>query len=246
MMTRREAIIGGSSVTLTVAVSAKAGPVAVCNPPPTGPYSGAKALSQAQLALGQNTMYAMGLCIYPAKSWSHANDCSGLILWCFGLTRNQFKLGATGSTNAIYGDILSGKGLFVQTREPRVGGIIIYPNFTLPGGMEDSGHVGLIKSVKLKDQCGKDPLWSASDAGGVEERYPLELFDCSSTSYWTYGDAVRLGDYTKFLLHDELMVMAAKAGAALEDSRRPVYAVIRGEEKLPFVTPLKLGHCPGR
>lgn len=59
------------------------------------------------------------------------------------------------------------------------------------------------------------------------------------------------GDYIKFLLHDQLMFMTAKAatvdpGVELSKLPRPIYAVIRSEEKLPFVTPHKLGHCPGR
>src|SRR5205823_3882125 len=104
-----------------------------------------------------------------------------------------------------------------QTREPRVGGIVIYRNFTLPGRTEDSGHVALIKSVRLKDNCARhaasDPLWEAGPTKGIEEKYPFEIYDCSSTSWWTYGDAVRAGDYTKFLLHDQLMFMTAKAAA---------------------------------
>ena len=169
--------------------------------------------------------------------------------------REQFKLGNTGSTNAIYADIQVGKSLFVQTREPRVGGIVIYRNFTLPGRTEDSGHVAMIKSVRLKDNCARapanEPLRGAGSTNGIEEKYPFEIYDCSSTSWWTYGDAVRAGDYTKFFLHDQLMVMTAKA-AMIDPSvkpsalPRPIYAVIRGEEKLPFVTPPKLGHCSGR
>ena len=195
-------------------------------------------------------MYAMGTCISPESDWPKANDCSGLILWCFGLLRQDFPSPKEGSTDAIYKDILSANGYFVRTPEPRVGGIIIYPGFKLPGWTDDdSGHVGLIKSVHSKTVCSKGALWpdrDASEDGGVEERLPLEIYDCSSTSWWTFGDAVRLGDYNKFLLHDQLMVAARKANADPSTTRRPIYAVIRGDKDLPVAPPTKVGHCPGQ
>lgn len=172
MLTRRQTLVGGAGLALAPTAQTEAVLADQRNVRETSPFSGVQALKRAQQALEHDTMYAMGLPVDPAKPWPHANDCSGLMLWCFGLTRDQFKLGNTGSTNAIYADIQTGKGFFVQTREPRVGGIVIYRNFTLPGRAEDSGHVALIKSVRIKDNCARypttDPLWKAGPMDGIE------------------------------------------------------------------------------
>jgi hypothetical protein len=244
VITRRAALAGGVAAGLSTSTAAWGSTSELERSDATVPFSGAQALKRAEQAIGQRTMYAMGPDTPVGGPWRRANDCSGLILWCFGFNRERFD--GEGSTNAIYADIMSRTGEFVRTLGPRVGGIVIYPNFKLPGGSEDSGHIALIKSVTRKDSCSGAPLWKPGDAGGVAEELPFEAYDCSSTSWWTFGDAVRVSDYLKFLLHDQLMVLAAEAGAKAADVRRPVYAVLKGEENLPIVQPHKAGHCPGR
>ena len=248
MTNRRSAVAGMLAAGFNLTARSAPTPVANGDPQRIGPFPGIQALARAKTALGYRTMYAMGLDIDPAKPWRNANDCSGLVLWAFGFRRSDFTGDRNiGSTDAIYADILSRNGHFVRTREPRVGGIIIDPAFQLPGDAErEFGHVGIIKSVQQRESCTGGGLATADASGGVEEKYPLEIFDCSATSWWTYGDAVRVSDYLKFLLHDKLMVAAARSGAPARDVRRPIYAVVKGEQALPASPGAKIGHCPGR
>ena len=248
MMNRRQAVMGAlASVAASTFPGVPSRAVGASRPDALS-VSGTQALARAESTLGHKTMYAMGLEIDPAKQWRNANDCSGLVLWAFGFTRQDFAGDRNvGSTDAIYANILSLERHFVRTPEPRIGGIVIYPSFQMPGASErDFGHVGIIKSVQQRESCTGDALATSDASGGIEERYPLQIYDCSATSWWTYGDAVRVSDYLKFLLHDEMMVAAARAGAPPANVRRPIYAALRGEQIEPAAPAVKLGHCPAR
>lgn len=102
-----------------------------------------------------------------------------------------------------------------------------------------------------KKPCINGTLWSAGDDSGIEEALPLELIDCSSTSWWTYGSAVHVGDYNKFLLHDQLIKQALTLQREDADGRdipasqlrRPIYAVITRELNEATLPPIWRGRC---
>lgn len=130
ILTRREALIAAASAGLLLEMPAKGwGAEAASNRAGFRGNPSKLALKRADDALKLATRYWMDLPVYPGESWPDSQDCSGFILWCFGFTRGEF---GGGSTDEIYDNAVRG-GLFTRTAAPRVGGIVIYPGFTLSG-----------------------------------------------------------------------------------------------------------------
>lgn len=133
-------------------------------------------LARAQSAKGRATKYVHSseppserLAAWPR---GHSADCSGFVGWCFGLPRKPAQIGADTKlgTDQIYKDATGDRRLFTQVQAPLVGDVILYPNYKItPGAEESSGHVALITAVRADGsyetiECASTPFDKTKDA----------------------------------------------------------------------------------
>ncbi|TGD96781.1 CHAP domain-containing protein [Methylobacterium nonmethylotrophicum] len=91
-----------------------------------------------------------------ANKWPSSEvsiDCSGFVAWCFRVSRKVdhplYKKvnGGWFETTGIHADVGSSVGYFSQISKPKVGCILVYPDYKGSDGKVHDGHMGIVLEV---------------------------------------------------------------------------------------------------
>lgn len=156
-------------------------------------------LTRAYSGLKKNTKYKSPGVMPPfaASVWTPniKADCSGFVDWClrFSPTRKvnhplYIKVnGGWFETSGIWNDGMKDTGFFSRTKAPRIGGMLVYPDYRGSDGKMHDGHIGIICKVNGKD-----------GVAGVDE-----IIHCSLGSSNNLGDAIQITKPTPWLNHSD-------------------------------------------
>lgn len=159
-------------------------------------------LNRAASALDKNTTYRSPgrMPSFAASTWSPniEADCSGFVDWCLRFSPNRqvnhplYRRvnGGWFETTAIHRDGLESVGFFSQLETPRVGAMLVYPDYRGRDGRMHDGHIGIISEVR------------GNGVEGVEK-----IIHCSLGSSNRLGDAVQETGPDPWLLHSNSIIV---------------------------------------
>lgn len=160
-------------------------------------------LTRALSGLGKNTKYKSPGKMPPfsASSWSPniVADCSGFIDWCLRFSPSRqvdhplYKKvnGGWFETTAIHKDGLSDSGFFSKLENPKIGAMLVYPDFRGNDGRMHDGHIGIINEVN-----------GGSGVSGVKK-----VIHCSLGNSNNLGDAIQVTGPDPWLRHSNSIVV---------------------------------------
>lgn len=115
-------------------------------------------VSRARSALGKKTRYESPGVMpdLAAATWpdngAHT-DCSGFVAWCLRFRRevdHPFYKKINGGwfeTSGIYKDGLANVGFFSEIDRPKIGALVVYPDYKDANGKNRQGHIGIVSQV---------------------------------------------------------------------------------------------------
>lgn len=165
-------------------------------------------MTRAFSGLNKNTEYKSPgvMPSFGASSWSPniKADCSGFVDWCLRFSPDRkvhhpLYNRVNGDHNTDYGwfettaihrDGIESVGFFSKLETPKVGALLVYPDYRGSDGRNHDGHIGIITRV------------NGNGIKGVEK-----IIHCSLGSWNRLGDAIQVTGPEPWLLHSNSIIV---------------------------------------